>query len=147
MEEFAKTLNNLGQDAIKGAKKLKDIAAVNIEIAQEEDKRKNNFIAMGKLYYEMYADKPEDAFIEICKLIEKSDEKIALLKQKLSTLKGLKKCGGCNTEIKADSVFCPYCGKETDFKSESTDSTKCALCGEKLAEGASYCSKCGNKLQ
>lgn len=149
MEDFTKTLNNLGQDALKNAKKLKNIALLNIDIASEEDKQKNNFTALGKLYYETHAVCPDGALAEICAQIKKSDEKIAELKSKLSKVKGMERCDGCGAEIKTDSVFCPYCGKETDFKVETEapkSETVCPHCGEKMSDDMSYCAKCGAKI-
>lgn len=150
MEDFTKTLNNLGQDAIKSAKKLKNIAMLNIDIASEEDKRKNSYTALGKLYYETHAACPDGALAAVCEQIKKSDERIAELKSKLSKVKGMERCDGCGAEIKSDAIFCPYCGKETDFKAGNEppkSETVCPKCGEKMSDDMSYCPKCGEKLQ
>ncbi len=150
MEDFTKTLNSLGKDAIKSAKKLKNMASISIDISSEEDKRKGYFAKLGKLYYEKHADCPDEELAKLCEKIKKSDERLAELRLSLSHEKGLTRCDGCSAEIKADSVFCPYCGKETEFKAESEPKKSevlCPNCGEKLSDDMSFCSKCGEKLQ
>ncbi|MBQ9941218.1 MAG: hypothetical protein IJO74_06750 [Clostridia bacterium] len=121
MDDFAKKLNDFGQSALKGAKKLKDVAAVGIDIAAEESQLKDYYVKLGKLYYRHHAQNPDSEMSELCRIISNSEEKLCKMRKQLSSLKGTEICDGCGKEIKSDLVFCPYCGKETVVKNEIDD--------------------------
>lgn len=50
------------------------------------------------------------------------------------------KCDKCGRELKDDSAFCEFCGKEVDGKK------KCE-CGAVNDEEAEFCTSCGKKLK
>ena len=118
MDEIRKKLTELGQDAFRNAKKIKDTASLSIDIATEEDRLKSYYSALGKLYYKLHSDSPEEALAEKCSVIEKSEKRLCQMRKQLAAYKGVERCDGCGKEIKNDSVFCPYCGKETTIKND-----------------------------
>lgn len=71
----------------------------------------------------------------------------------------LMKCLSCKNELTNDELFCPYCGKKVDDKTEaiipsedelnrtdSFDEIVCNHCGERVSEDAAFCKFCGNAV-
>ena len=55
-----------------------------------------------------------------------------------------KKCPACETEISADALDCPVCGRIFHMKKEATlQSRYCENCGQQLVDGAKFCFSCG----
>ncbi|MBQ9922321.1 MAG: hypothetical protein IJO52_09040 [Clostridia bacterium] len=121
MDEIKRKLSDLGHDALREARKIKDTASLAIDIAAEEDRLKSHYIALGKLYYKLHAADPEEAMAEKCNTVEKSEKKLCHMRKQLSAYRGVARCEGCGKEIKGDTVFCPYCGKEVITTPELCD--------------------------
>ncbi|MEL7569671.1 MAG: SPFH domain-containing protein [Eubacteriaceae bacterium] len=63
--------------------------------------------------------------------------------------KDMKICLSCNSQIDANSRFCPKCGKDTRAeaqkadKPDKSDSVKCSACGCEFPKKAKFCPDCG----
>ena len=121
MDEIKRKLSDLGHDALREARKIKDTASLAIDIASEEDRLKSHYIELGKLYYKLHASAPEDALAEKCNIIEKSEKRLCQMRKQLSAYRGVSRCEGCGKEIKGNAVFCPHCGKEVTTTSGLCD--------------------------
>ncbi|AEV70482.1 zinc ribbon domain-containing protein [Acetivibrio clariflavus] len=111
---FFEKLTSAGRDMAKKTKELADITKLNMQISSEEDKIKNNYIEIGKLYYELFSSNPDEKFAEFCSAITESRNKIEALKDQILEIKCVKKCCHCGAEITKSAVFCSACGKKVE---------------------------------
>jgi DNA-directed RNA polymerase subunit RPC12/RpoP len=119
MSFFAK-LTNAGKDVAKKTKELADIAKLNMQISSEEDNIKNKYIEIGKLYYELFSDNPDEKFAGFFSSIAESKNKISDLKDQILEIKGVKKCSNCGAEIDSAATFCSSCGNKVVINENST---------------------------
>ncbi len=52
-------------------------------------------------------------------------------------------CRACKKEIRDDSVFCKYCGRDVQKDAERAF---CTSCGNKINDDSNFCSNCGAKI-
>ncbi|MEN2775465.1 zinc ribbon domain-containing protein [Acetivibrio clariflavus] len=122
---FFEKLTSAGKDMAKKTKELADITKLNMQISSEEDKIKNKYLEIGKLYYELFSSNPDEKFAEFCAAITESKNKIALLKDQILEIKGAKKCSYCGAEIAKSAVFCSACGnKVANDENTTSDNTE-----------------------
>jgi len=143
---FFEKLTSAGKDMAKKTKDLADIAKLNMQISSEEDKIKNKYIEIDKLYYELFSSSPDEKFAEFCASITESKNKIDDLKKQILEIKGVKKCSNCGAEIDFSAAFCSACGNkvindentttdnaaENNETSENTESDQTNTCSESV---------------
>ena len=74
----------IAKKAAEGAKDAVRIAKVNVDMAAERDAMREGYIKLGKLYYELHKDDPEEAVAEIVNSILESEQKIARLRAEIA---------------------------------------------------------------
>ncbi|OPZ88720.1 MAG: Double zinc ribbon [Firmicutes bacterium ADurb.Bin419] len=162
-EKFGEKISSAGKDMAKKTKELADVTKLNMQIGSEEDNIKNNYIEIGKLYYGLFSSSPDERLASLCSSITESLNKINTYKEQIQTIKGIKKCPNCGSEIADSAVFCSVCGNKTSSEEEiapeeANAETKeeapvveetpslCPACNEPIDKNAAFCSKCGQKL-
>lgn len=87
----AKTVARAGRynvdAAAEGAKAAVRIGRLNIDIAAERDAIRRNYAAIGKLYYELHRDSPEEALEQAVADIRLSEERIAEMYAEIDGIK------------------------------------------------------------
>lgn len=89
LEKIGGTISCKGKEAADKAKELADIASLKSQIATCEEVIKKNYMEIGRLYYELYADMPEEAFEKACRSIKNAKHGVDELQQKIKEVKGL----------------------------------------------------------
>ena len=90
MEVFDKismTLKQKGKVAADKAKEVAGIAQLKIQINTQEDLIKKSYQEIGKRYFELYRDMPEDPFLKECDDIKTAEREIIKLQEQIELLK------------------------------------------------------------
>ncbi len=87
-EKLGATIKEKGKVAADKAKEVAGITQLKLQVNTQEDLIKKNYQEIGKRYYDLYRDMPEDPFVKECdeikaalKEIDRLEEQIALLKK------------------------------------------------------------------
>lgn len=76
------------QEATSKAVEMKDIAKLNLEIAEAQRGLDKTYQALGRQYYETQQEAAREAFSELTEAIEAQLSEITELKKKVQILKG-----------------------------------------------------------
>ena len=109
LEKIGDTIVNVGKDVTKKAKDVSGIAKLKLDIRSKEDFIKEQYIALGKSYYEKNkgTDVEEEALFE---RIDEALEEIAQMKLQILELKNARKCPDCGAEAPDTADYCSVCG-------------------------------------
>ncbi|MDF2472340.1 MAG: hypothetical protein K0R21_122 [Anaerocolumna sp.] len=103
LEKVGDTITTQGQEVVKKAKEVTENVKLNAQIREQENKLKDAYAVIGKLYYEENRDAQEEKYADAFKTIEQIIEKII-------ELKGTQTCENCGTQVDKDAVYCSKCG-------------------------------------
>lgn len=136
MERMGDTLLNMGKDVSQKAKDMSGIAKLKLSIRAKEDFVKEQYMEIGKAYYERNKGEEVPEQVQFAQ-IEEALEDIAQMERQILELKGARKCPGCGAEAADTAEYCSVCGtklsvvvedepeeekdKELDLEIEKTD--------------------------
>lgn len=151
INEFGKKISDAGQTTIQKTKNLADIAKLNSSISDEEKKISDTYAQIGKQYFSMYADNPEESFKAFVDAIKVSEGKIVEYQNNIKQIKGVAQCPKCGAEVESGALFCSTCGaampKPVEPEPESAKPViYCTACGTAVAVGSKFCTCCGNPM-
>lgn len=109
IERMGDTLLNMGKDVSQKAKDMSGIAKLKLNIRSKEDFVREQYMEIGKAYYEMHKGEDvleQERFVQI----EEALEDIAQMEHQILELKGAKKCPGCGAETAETAEYCSVCG-------------------------------------
>ena len=86
-EKIGMTLKQKGKVAADKAKEVAGIAQLKIQINTQEDLIKKSYQEIGKRYFELYRDMPEDPFLKECDDIKAAEREIEKLQDQIELLK------------------------------------------------------------
>lgn len=167
-------IDKLGEKISSGAnavslstKRVTESARINSEISAntaEIDKlmRQLGICVKSRLMDQISDPEAEQIAAQIDALIAEKER----LAEELQTVKGIRRCENCGTELPQNSVYCPSCGARSapvvqpvkakasvsavpENGAANEDKTKavfCTVCGYRETGNAVYCPNCGNKL-
>ncbi len=88
LAESAKDVaGDFAETAMVKSKRMLEITRLNFNSAGEESNIKKNYTAIGKLYFELHGDAPEEAYAEFCEKIKASKSAIAANRTKIAAMK------------------------------------------------------------
>lgn len=108
-EKIGDTILTVGKDVTQKAKDVSGIAKLRLDIRAKEDFIKEQYLSLGKAYYEQRKGenvKEEAQF----SLIEEALEDIAHMQRQILELKGARKCPECGAESAETAEYCSVCG-------------------------------------
>jgi len=149
LNALGKKIAETAQNTARGAKELADTVKLNSLISDEQRQINSLYTEIGKLFYETNMGVSKDTeFGKLCSEISDANERIGKYEQDIRTIKGLKCCPSCGSNVPLESAFCGDCGTkvETPVDSTAADSQLCPNCRAVIAEGASFCTACGTKI-
>ena len=85
-EKFGETIKQKSKVAADKAKEVAGIAQLKIQINTQEDLIKKNYQEIGKRYFDLYRDMPEDPFMKECDDIKAAQKEIEKLQKELQSL-------------------------------------------------------------
>lgn len=146
---FLDKISQAGQSAVQKTKDMTEIARINSLISDEEKKMNLAYVDIGKKYVSLHRNDSEAEFAAFVKEVVESEEKIAVWRDQILNIRGVRRCPNCGAELKDGVAFCSECGASVPkgaAASAEASKTVCPNCGAELKAGAAFCTKCGTKL-
>ena len=138
-----------GQAAAEKARNFAEVNRLNGVISDHEKRISRLYFEIGQSYYERHKDDPEAEELERIAAITDTNEKIAVCRNQIKTLKGVEKCPNCGADVQNGSQFCNNCGTRmppASMKTAPKAGLTCPTCGTELESDAAFCFNCGTKL-
>ncbi|MGF7048414.1 RNA polymerase subunit RPABC4/transcription elongation factor Spt4 [Paenibacillus sp. DS2015] len=146
-------ITSTSKDVAKKTKDLTGIAKINIQISSEEDKIKNSYHELGKLYYERFHGAPDEDFQLLCDEVTASLQVIESSRLQIRSIKGVKICSNCGAENPLDTSFCGSCGTKVeeeqpqmDIAEDELQQLHCSQCASVISADSVFCITCGEKV-
>lgn len=89
LEKIGVTMSAKGKEAADKAKELAEIANLKSQIGTCEEVIKKNYMEIGRIYFELYGDVPEEPFEKACRSIKNARGGVKALQNKIEEIKGL----------------------------------------------------------
>ena len=138
-----------GQAAAEKARNFAEVNRLNGVISDHEKRISRLYFEIGQSYYMRHKDDPEAEELERIAAITDTNEKIAVCREQIKTLKGVEKCPNCGADVQNGSQFCNNCGTRmppASMKTAPKAGLTCPTCGTELESDAAFCFNCGAKL-
>ena len=138
-----------GQAAAEKARNFAEVNRLSGVISDHEKRISRLYFEIGQSYYERHKDDPEAEELERIAAITDTNEKIAVCREQIKTLKGVEKCPNCGADVQNGSQFCNKCGTRmppASMKTAPKAGLTCPTCGTELESDAAFCFNCGTKL-
>ena len=138
-----------GQAAAEKARNFAEVNRLSGVISDHEKRISRLYFEIGQSYYERHKDDPEAEELERIAAITDTNEKIAVCRNQIKTLKGVEKCPNCGADVQNGSQFCNNCGTRmppASMKTAPKAGLTCPTCGTELESDAAFCFTCGTKL-
>ena len=138
-----------GQAAAEKARNFAEVNRLSGVISDHEKRISRLYFEIGQSYYERHKDDPEAEELERIAEITDTNEKIAVCRNQIKTLKGVEKCPNCGAYVQNGSQFCNNCGTRippASMKTAPKAGLTCPTCGTELESDAAFCFNCGTKL-
>ncbi len=135
---FDKLSANLTNETRKFTQKVKnstDASKLMGEITAENKNIQENLNAIGKLYYDICKESPDEAFREMVEAITKSEQRIAELQESIKIVRARE----------PELVPVPDSPAAT-AQQPAPSAMVCMGCGNTYPGGTAFCSVCGQKL-
>lgn len=109
LEKIGDTIVHVGRDVSQKAKDVSGIAKLKLDIRAKEDFIKEQYIALGKAYYEKNRGGQAEEQAQFDQIDEALDA-IAKMELQILELKGSRKCPECGKEAPDTAEYCSICG-------------------------------------
>lgn len=112
--KLGETITNKSREAAQTARDIKNLAALNAKIGQQENKIKSWYRVIGERVYRMEKDQEHSALETEFSMITDAFAEIGRLKKEIEKIKGVKTCPSCHAEVDDSVKFCPECGAKLE---------------------------------
>ena len=145
LDEIGRKISQTGQNVVKGTRNMADIARLNSMVSDEEKKINAFYNQLGRLYVNEQAEHAQTHFGDLVDQLYASEQRVLELKAQIQTIKGVKKCPSCGSEIPENAPFCSHCGTNvyTPKPVDLASMTKCPSCAKLIPIGTKFCTYCG----
>ncbi len=141
-----------------------DVLALNNRISQTEREMNAVYLELGRRYFELHRNDPEEGLAGFVKNLANSEASIAELRQAVEDTKaataavqltnpsvraGGRVCPNCGSPV-GDEPFCGVCGTKQEPPAEEQSEPAgvfCPNCGSEIEEDSVFCSVCGTKVK
>lgn len=113
IKKITDTITETGKNVGEKTKQVGNAAKLNAKIISSERSISENYTIIGKYYYDMYKDNPDEDIAEAVNSVTASLETIAEMKEQILALKGLVKCS-CGANCPIEDTFCGKCGAKLE---------------------------------
>lgn len=153
-DDFGKKVERFGQDIWKKTSDAFGVISKSTEIAGKQREMRLVYAEIGKKYFELHANAPEEAFSELFETARAKADELKKLEEQLLQYKGYRRCAVCGETISASVAYCPRCGAEQpkDEPSYETEPDEdadadwiCPRCGIDNDMENLFCVACGEK--
>lgn len=98
-------------DVIDKSRQVVDLTKIGVKIDKEEKNIEQLYANLGRVFYQVNKEAPEVMYEDLFRTIAGANKQLAYLKQELDTVRGLKHCVSCNSELEVSDLFCSVCGQ------------------------------------
>lgn len=157
--KVGESLSSASKSVAEKAKQLAEVSSLNGRINTQEEIVERAYLEMGKRYYELHNENPDESFSEFCTSIKEALIQIDTLNEEIRKVKGIQVCGVCGAEVLIDATFCQKCGNKVtipvaevvstsvEVTPEVTQDVKvCTNCGKAQDIDTSFCCECGSRF-
>ena len=109
-EKISKTVTDTGKVVTEKTKQIGEVAKLNARIVSSEHTISENYAILGKIYYEIAKENPDEKAVEAVNAITAATDAIAEMKAQILSIRGVVKCTGCGAECPIEDNFCGKCG-------------------------------------
>lgn len=155
------TFDNLKQRATKAtesafikAQQMSDISRLNSQIANEEKAIDEVYARIGRLYFSLHENNPEQPFADMVADVQKRKRQVSAYQNQMMEMKNARRCPVCGAEVGIDAAFCSNCGSPlNEAESSSAEAGKivkekrCKYCNAVLEPDAKFCTNCGKPIE
>lgn len=124
-EKLGDTIVSVGKDVTQKAKDVSGIAKLKLDIRSKEDFVKEQYIELGKAYYEAHKEEEVEDQARFDQIKEALEE-IERMRLQILELKGARKCPGCGAEAADTAEYCSVCGAKLTVVVDEDDCEKTA---------------------
>ena len=124
-EKLGDTIVSVGKDVTQKAKDVSGIAKLKLDIRSKEDFIKEQYIELGKTYYEAHKEEEVEDQARFDQITEALEE-IERMRLQILELKGTRKCPDCGAEAADTAEYCSVCGAKLTVVVEEDDCEKTA---------------------
>lgn len=117
IEKIGDTIASVGKDVSQKAREASGIAKLRLNIRAREEFIKEQYIELGRLYYERYKKAGREDLPRF-EQIDEAFEDIAQMEQQIMELKKVRKCPECGSEVMEAAEFCSACGARVSEKED-----------------------------
>lgn len=150
-DQVGKKLSQAGQDVAQSTKNFAAINKLNNLITEEQEKIKGCYSEIGRIYFESFAETPEECLVELVSAVKMSLSEIEKYNEQIKEIKGITNCPSCGAEVPYTSAFCNSCGTKMPVRVKEEvipeGSIKCQKCSNILPEGFKFCTFCGAAIK
>lgn len=163
-KSFGRKISDAAKSTAKKSEELIETSKLRSKIKENESEIEKLKKEIGEAAYAKFVEgvKIFDEAEEMCESIKGFEEKIAEIEVDILSLRRIRVCPSCQTEVEETVVFCSNCGHkfeplpEPEVEEEETEveanegevpENVCPSCGEELEEGAAFCPSCGTKIE
>ncbi len=137
-DKLSANLTNAGRTVSQKVKNSSDASKLLNEISAENKSIQENLTAIGKLYYDIQKDNPDEEFRDMVDAIKKSQQRITELQESIKIIRA--------REPELVPVPEDHPSAEVPASSAKPSAMVCMGCGNTYSEGTAFCSVCGQKL-
>lgn len=113
VEKGAKTVS-------ESSKKLAEKTRLKREIAHIETLINDDYIELGRAYFDIICDDPENEYAATVSDIEENNENLQQLRAQLMALEDKICCENCGSQVRKEQVYCDKCGTKLDTQTDLT---------------------------
>lgn len=113
-DDLGEKITQTGQGAMKKTKELADISKLNSQISQEERAINNQYLQLGKAFYENNTECPDDTYLQFFSTVTQKKALVEDLKNQVLAIKARKNCPNCGATIDENAMFCAKCGSRVE---------------------------------
>lgn len=136
-DRLSANLTNATRTVSQNLKNSTDASKLMSQITAENRNIQENLTAIGKLYYDICKDEPDEAFRPMVEAIIKSEQRIVELQESVKVIRSRE----------PELVPVPdENGNISDQSGVKPSVMVCMGCGNTYSHGTAFCSVCGQKL-
>ncbi len=138
------------QTASDSSKKMAEKMRLKKEMNQLESEIIAAYTDIGRKYFELHANDPEEAYSDKIFEINEKKSKSVSLKAELDALEDKVPCPNCNAYVSKGQKFCDKCGANVESVTNPAPAASgkiCPKCSAPVAEGQKFCEKCGADIE
>jgi len=152
LNELKGKLSQGSHDVVQKTKDNADVKKLNKTISDAEKTIEKLYSQLGKSYFELHPDDPEDALSQLVEEIQLAQLTILNCQKEIQHLKGICICTNCGATLEKEALFCSRCGTKVEHPVETPVANEssvyhCKKCGIPVPEEYDFCINCGTKAE